>query len=188
MIEAVNRINEALFWALNSPMGRPVDYLVIAITCTGYSISAFFIGIAGLKFYGGLNRRNAALLFAAMLVGGGVVHGIKAVYVKDRPLGYFSQKPELKAKLHAPFRQLRHRTFPSGHSQTAFSVAAFLVILFRRNMAAWLLWAALVAVSRVYLGLHFPIDILAGGIIGAFFAWLVLKLAGEPAKTEEPAK
>ncbi len=188
MVEAVNGMNEALFWILNSSLGLPGDYLFIAITCTGYAVPAFFIGLAGLKLYGGLTRRNAALLLAAMIAGGGVVHGIKSVYIKDRPIGYFANKPELKAKLHTPFRQLRHRTFPSGHSQTAFTVAAFLVILFRRNAAAWLLWAAMVAVSRVYLGLHFPIDILAGGILGTLSAWLTLKFAGKPAHTEKPAE
>jgi undecaprenyl-diphosphatase len=79
--------------------------------------------------------------------------------------------------VHAPFERHSHRTFPSGHSQTAFSVAVFIVMVFRKHAAPWLAWAAMVAVSRVYLGVHFPLDIVAGMAVGSAVSALTVVLA-----------
>ena len=63
-------------------------------------------------------------------------------------------------------------SFPSGHTQAATTLFVTLALLFRRN-AMYLLTAAvlaLVGVSRVYLGLHWPLDVVGGWVIGALFA------------------
>lgn len=178
MTDFINRANEELFWVMNRSLGDGFDYLMIFITLTGYTISAFLIAVVAMKFYGGLNKRNVYLLVIALLFGALIVHGMKSVYVKDRPLRYFGEKSqELRMKVNAPFRQLHHRTFPSGHSQTAFGVAVFLILVFGKHKALWFCWAALIAVSRVSLGVHFPLDILFGSLIGAFAAFLTFEIA-----------
>jgi undecaprenyl-diphosphatase len=63
-------------------------------------------------------------------------------------------------------------SFPSAHTQGATTLFVTLALLFRRN-AMYLLTAAvlaLVGVSRVYLGVDWPLDVLGGWLIGAFFA------------------
>ncbi len=176
-------LNENLFWGLNQPLGTTADYIMIAITCTGYTIPAAIIGIAAMKFYGGLNKKNIWMLTLTLIIGGIAVQGIKQVYIKDRPLGYFGeQSAKLKAKVHAPFKQPHHRTFPSGHSQTGFSVAMMLILIFNKHRPAWLIWASLIALSRVYLGVHFPVDIVFGSLFGAVSAYAAFKILGEKAK------
>jgi membrane-associated phospholipid phosphatase len=75
-----------------------------------------------------------------------------------------------------------HGTFgiPSGHSATAV-VGWGLLAIFLATGWAWLIAAALillVGLSRVYLGVHFPSDVLAGWAVGALIAVLVLRLEG----------
>jgi len=58
------------------------------------------------------------------------------------------------------------RSFPSGHTNTAFSAAAFLVLLFGRRFLLAFLAAFLVGYSRIYLGVHFPLDVFCGALLG----------------------
>lgn len=66
--------------------------------------------------------------------------------------------------------------FASSHASNSFAVAMFCWLLLKNHVKyIWLLipWAALVAYSRVYIGVHFPGDILMGGLIGIGSAYLV---------------
>ena len=58
-------------------------------------------------------------------------------------------------------------SFPSGHTAIMFGVSASLVMIFRKKKFLFLfIMAALVGVSRYALGVHYPIDVVAGGILG----------------------
>ena len=62
--------------------------------------------------------------------------------------------------------------FVSSHAANSFGFALFCSLIFRRKIYTWcfFLWAALKAYSRIYLGVHYPGDILGGVIVGVFFA------------------
>lgn len=70
--------------------------------------------------------------------------------------------------------------FFSGHAANTFGVALFfgtlLTIRFKRIKILLLLWATAVSYSRIYLGVHYPLDILVGAFSGLLFASLYLKL------------
>lgn len=84
-------------------------------------------------------------------------------------------------------QRLTVRSFPSGHS---FSVAVLLMFLLpRRSLAMALLavlLAATAALSRVYVGAHFPRDVVAGFLIGIFSYWLAEKLLRRFSLSETP--
>ncbi len=68
-------------------------------------------------------------------------------------------------------------SFPSGH--TLHAIAFSVVATAHAPVLGWLVWpfTALVAASRLILGLHFPSDVIAGGMLGAVIAWLALAVA-----------
>lgn len=68
--------------------------------------------------------------------------------------------------------------FPSCHAANAFGLAFFLFFLFRKRWLTFFMmaWALLMCYSRVYLGVHYPGDLLVGAIVGAIGAWIVYRL------------
>ena len=68
----------------------------------------------------------------------------------------------------------------SAHAANNFAVAFFFTFLLRKKFRYigifLMVWAFLVAYSRIYIGVHFPLDVLTGGLIGLIFSWLFTKL------------
>jgi undecaprenyl-diphosphatase len=67
--------------------------------------------------------------------------------------------------------------FPSGHAATSFAAAVILSVALPALAPAFVALAALVAFSRLYVGVHFPLDVLAGAALGAAIATALLLLA-----------
>jgi undecaprenyl-diphosphatase len=65
-------------------------------------------------------------------------------------------------------------SFPSGHTATAVAGATLLTVFAPKGAPAFFLLAAIVAYSRLYVGVHFPLDIVGGAVIGAATALLLL--------------
>lgn len=78
----------------------------------------------------------------------------------------------------APDERIFHNSFPSGHTTTAFALAFWVFLLtYRTRYQGWgygaLLLAGLVGLSRVYRGVHYPSDVLAGAAVGVVWGALV---------------
>jgi undecaprenyl-diphosphatase len=67
-------------------------------------------------------------------------------------------------------------SFTSSHATNHFAMASFLFFTLKKYVGniAWLfmLWAAIICFAQVYVGVHFPLDVLCGGIIGYLFGYL----------------
>ena len=66
-------------------------------------------------------------------------------------------------------------SFPSGHSTTAFAAATVVGAYFPRFRPAFYVLAALIAWSRVVVGVHYPLDVLGGAVLGTVLGLLVLR-------------
>ena len=70
-------------------------------------------------------------------------------------------------------------SFFSGHATSSMAVTTFLYLIFKKDFNYfWLLflWPLIFAYSRIYLGLHYPLDIVSGYLCGAILAFLMFKL------------
>ena len=68
--------------------------------------------------------------------------------------------------------------FVSSHAANSFGVATFLALAFRERKFLWIIigWAAILSYSRIYLGVHFPGDIICGGLLGCLLGAIVYML------------
>jgi undecaprenyl-diphosphatase len=65
--------------------------------------------------------------------------------------------------------------FPSGHAAFFFALSA-VVYLYNKKIGIWFLAGAfLISLARVFVGVHWPSDVLVGGLVGIFSAWLVFR-------------
>ena len=71
------------------------------------------------------------------------------------------------------------KSFPSNHASNNFAAATILSIVYPEAKLLFLLIASVVALSRVYVGVHFPLDVFAGAIIGMIIALLVMEFFGD---------
>jgi membrane-associated phospholipid phosphatase len=116
----------------------------------------------------------------AVIAGGLSVQILKHLFCRSRPLAegagrFFNAVPCVG-------KGSWLRSFPSGHSVTAFALAYVLARTYPRGAPVFYALATMVALSRVYLASHFLSDIVAGAAFGLFAGWIVCRLAAFPLK------
>jgi undecaprenyl-diphosphatase len=174
----LRHIDTTILLALRSPADHAdplgpvwVEEMTRDITALGSFTVVAFITLAAAGFLA-LQRKRHAAAFVLVAVGSGAALSMLLKAGFDRP------RPDLVP--HAT--NVYSSSFPSGHSMTAavayLTLAAVLIrVQSRRRLQAYVLGLAIlltvaVGVSRVYLGVHWPSDVLAGWAAGA--AWAVL--------------
>lgn len=112
-----------------------------------------------------------------ILLGDQITSGfMKPFFERLRP----SQEPSLEGLIHLVNGYKGGRFgFASGHAANTFGTATFFFLVFkdRYPLMKWIfLWAALMTYTRIYLGVHYPGDILVGGLIGCLIGWIGYKI------------
>lgn len=166
---------------LGLPGSTHVSEIVRDITALGgvFQRNLFAAGAFAVLWF--LRLRREAVLFAFTVVAGWLVNsGLKLLVGRERP------------QIVPHLMETTGLSFPSGHSFNAAVVYIAMALAFaalsRRHPVRYLViagamgLAALVAWSRVLLGVHFPTDVLAGWLGGAGWAFLAAALLYRPAK------
>lgn len=112
-------------------------------------------------------RRAGILMLAAMLLGTLLGEGLlKHLICRPRPFQYISS--DFLPLLISPPSGY---SFPSGHTCASFAAASALFSQHRREGIFAFLLASLIGFSRMFLLVHFPSDVLAGALLGAFLGF-----------------
>ncbi len=168
--------NTLLFYFINNGLDNSFfDFLMPAITNFGSFIAMGIICVV-LYIFGGENTRKVALLgLAALLVANVAVYFLKFIVAEPRP---FNVLPHVDLLV----SESEIYSFPSGHSASSFAVMMVIGLKYRlhikgkayRLLYPLLAFAALIAFSRVYIGVHYPLDVVFGAIVGILSAILVI--------------
>jgi membrane-associated phospholipid phosphatase len=150
----------------------PIDWVFVWLSRLGAG-GAVWIVLALVVLV--VTRRRAALVgvVLAVILSAATVTWLQDAIGRRRP-------PRLFAALHPLVRVPQHGSFPSGHTTTAFACALVLAAAVRRPLvrAAFFLLAAAIGFSRLYVGVHFPLDVLGGALLGLAYGALALQLVG----------
>lgn len=180
----------------NAVMHLPRWLINLFDDITDYGKSGWFLWPLGLAFLGlaalpQVAPRFAQLvlasimvrvgfLFTAIAVPGLFVTIVKRMIGRARPLVTGHVDPFA----FSPFIwRADYASLPSGHSTTAFAVLVAFGTLWPRARTALLIYALLIAVSRIVVTAHYPTDVLAGALVGTVGAllvrrWFALRLLG----------
>ncbi|MDD3398619.1 MAG: phosphatase PAP2 family protein [Candidatus Methanomethylophilaceae archaeon] len=162
-IQGLTEWDAALFLDINAHFSHsPADTILWAITQLG-SVE-FLLALDMALFIMG-KRKWAAYLLALLLCYSLVGYGMK--FLVDRPRPYVTY-PEI-AHMTAVF----HGSFPSGHALGISGLCALLYAKKSRFLAVAVLMATLVLFTRVFLGMHYPLDVIVGAWIGTLIGLLV---------------
>ena len=159
---------EALRWA-------PMTMLFVLASSTWVKGPLFVAVAATTDFRSGRRLPTTALFAAATAVLASLAAaGLKEVFDRERPP---LADPDVDPLVGLPSSP----SFPSGHAATAFAAAALVGALRPRLRVPLYAVAALVALSRVYLGVHYWLDVIAGAALGIAIglagAWAWRRLA-----------
>ena len=175
MVEKLLSLDTKLFVFLNGLGSETYDGLWLFITKQSNWIPLFLLLLYVIYKKLGAKQTLYLLLFVAVLVTftDQTTNLFKNGFQRLRPCN----NPEINSFIRIV--QVRNSfSFFSGHAANSMAVATFLFFSFKDKIKFFgflFLWPLIFAYSRIYLGLHYPLDILSGYLFGFTFGFLIFK-------------
>jgi len=118
----------------------------------------------------GLTKQKAIFIGQTVAASSFVTYAMKEIVQRDRPYESYPEIDNVTVE--------DSYSFPSGHTSLAFSTATSVSMVYPKwyIIAPAFLWAGTVGYSRMYLGVHYPSDVLVGALVGSGSAFLCHKL------------
>lgn len=175
LIDTITELDRSLFLYFNGSHTPFWDAAMPLFTGTGF----WFLFYLPLLYFIIKKYRAKAfvilvLLAIAILISDQSANLVKAAVQRLRP----THDPDMQNLVHYVVTKGGQYGFFSSHASNTFTAAVFTAHLFRnlRYSLIILAWAILVSYTRIYLGLHYPSDILAGMVLGIFLGYGMFKL------------
>jgi membrane-associated phospholipid phosphatase len=148
----------------NSMVGISNSVVPIAI---GTPIVLYTIGLIEKD---SLTKQKAVFVAQSFVATSFITYAMKELVKRERP---YETYPEIDNVTNE-----NSYSFPSGHTSLAFSTATSLSMVYHKwyVIVPAFVWASTVGYSRMYLGVHYPSDVLAGALVGSGSAFLCHKL------------
>ncbi len=179
MIDFLYSIDVALFRFLNGTLGNPVtDVVMPFLTDLNQTLFGRLL-FAGawllLLIRGGRVGRTAAILLVPLIVISDQLSStvIKKIVTRPRPCHFVDGVPVVD-RIRLLVNCGGGYSFPSSHAVNNFAAATLLSFHFPKWTRYLFGWAALMALSRISVGVHYPSDTLGGMLLGIITAWLFI--------------
>ncbi|MEI6277680.1 MAG: phosphatase PAP2 family protein [Prolixibacteraceae bacterium] len=175
VIQTISDWDKSAFLYLNGYHNELMDYVMTLFTFTPtwllfYGVTLYIM----IRKYGRKSVPVIVGLVLILLFSDQISNVFKHSVMRLRP----SNDPAVAPLAHIFFNKGGSFGFVSAHAANAFSFATFSALLFRsRGYAVFIcVWALVIAYTRIYLGVHYPGDILGGMLVGILVGWAVFKL------------
>lgn len=164
-LERLREVDVAVFYLINRNLRNAVfDSLMPFITNKwNFAAPLGLLLLYVLVFRPSRDRIVAVSAIAVVLLADASTYLLKDLFHRIRPCHTLQQVQLLSgAVCTGSF------SFPSNHASNMFAVAAFFSYFYRHLVLPCFFTAALIGYSRIYLGLHYPVDVMAGVVWGLF--------------------
>ena len=160
--------NRPLFLILNHALYFKPEDIWINVTLYGDAAMVMILMLPLIKNHPEIIVKS----FIAAIIASLFLHGFKEFMPSPRPPSIFT--PDL---MHQLGNQFYHSSFPSGHATAPFTLACMIIFLVDNTKVRTivLVYASLIAISRIATGVHWPLDILGGMFFGWFAAYLSMR-------------
>ncbi len=187
MLEKLDAIDTKIFLFLNGLHSETLDGIMVWISgkTTWWPFYLALLIWLGWKTRWQLVPIILFIALAVTIADQVSVHFFKEVFERLRPC----KEPELQGLVHIVNGKCGGKYgFVSSHAANTFAVAVFLLLVAGKKWFTGLMltWAIVVSYSRIYLGVHYPGDVLGGALLGIatgvlvwfLFRWLIYMLPG----------
>ncbi|WP_405268160.1 phosphatase PAP2 family protein [Methanobrevibacter sp.] len=170
-------LNTEIFYLINNDLSNPIfDLIMPPFTNLGGFVGLLILCIMAILICKHYNKEDylkiSKLCLYALLLSAGIALCLKLCIIENRPFTTLSHVHQLVVPSEP-------NSFPSGHTSSTFSVVTILVHEFRQKkllVSILIIFSILLAFSRVYCGVHYPLDVVVGAIVGIVSGILVLKV------------
>ncbi len=178
LISEILNQNVMLFYFINLGMENSFFNFVMPLITNFGSFLAWGIICVLLFIFGGEKGKKVSIIgLLALILANIVVYELKYLVAEPRPFLALSN-------VHQLVSESEIYSFPSGHTASSFAVAVVIGLKYKFNLRgrdySWLYpliaFSILIGFSRIYIGVHYPLDVVFGAIVGILSAAIALKL------------
>lgn len=177
LIEKIEQVDVELFLFLNGKHNAFFDVLMDWVSWKFTWIPFYLFLLILIWKKNNWKSFLLIILFIAILIAicdQASTHLFKEVFERYRPC----HNLEIGSMIHLTGNCGGQYGFLSSHAANTFALASFIGLLFKKRkwLFGLLLWALLIAYSRVYLGVHYPADVVAGAMLGVVAGYSVFRV------------